>query len=202
MPFARRLATALAAPALILSLSSCGINSIPTAEENAKARWGDVEAEYQRRADLIPNLVKTVEAAAIQERTTLREVTEARAKATSVQLNAEDLTDPAKVEAFEAAQNQLSGALGRLLVVTENYPNLKANDNFIALQKELAGTENQINVARRDYNGAVQAYNTEIRTFPSVIGANIIYGAKPMTPFKAAPGSDKAPTVDFGGIAK
>lgn len=202
MPFARRLAAALAAPALILSLSSCGINSIPTSEENAKARWADVEAEYQRRADLIPNLVKTVQAAAIQERETLTAVIEARAKATSIQFSADDLSDPAKFEAFEAAQNQLSGTLSRLLVTVEKYPELTSQDGFKALQKELAGTENQILVARRDYNGAVQSYNTEIRTFPSVIGANIIYGSKPMTPFKAAPGSDKAPTVDFGGLAK
>lgn len=199
MDVIRRLALTIA-PALLLA--GCGINSIPTAEENAKARWADVETEYQRRADLIPNLVKTVEAAAIQERTVLVQVTEARAKATSVRLGADDLTDPAKFERFEAAQNGLSGALGRLLVVTENYPQLKSNDNFLSLQKEIAGTENQIGIARRDYNNAVQAYNTEIRTFPSVIGANIIYGSKPLTPFKAAPGSDKAPQVDFNGLAK
>lgn len=181
-----------------VSLAGCGINSIPTAEENAKARWADVQNQYQRRADLIPNLVETVKGYAKQENATLVAVTEARAKATSVQLSADDLTDPAKVAAFEQAQGQLSGALSRLLVSVEAYPDLKSNQNFLALQSQLEGTENRISTARGDYNNAVQSYNTEIRTFPSVIGAKIIYGSKPMTPFKATtPGAEQAPAVKF-----
>jgi LemA protein len=181
-----------------LLLAGCGINSIPTAEEAAKARWADVQNEYQRRADLIPNLVNTVKGFAAQERTVLTEVTQARARATSVQVGAEDLTDPAKVEQFEAAQGALSQSLGRLLVSVEAYPDLKSNQNFLALQNELATTENQIGIARRDYNGAVQAYNTRIRTFPDAVGAKIFYGSKPMTPFKAtAPNAERAPSVTF-----
>lgn len=184
--------------AAALSLSACGINSIPTAEENAKAKWADVQNQYQRRADLIPNLVSTVKGYAKQEQGTLVAVTEARAKATSVQVNAEDLTNPAKVAQFEQAQGQLSQSLGRLLVSVEAYPDLKSNQNFLALQSQLEGTENRIAVARRDYNEAVQAYNTEIRTFPSIIGAKAIYGSKPMTPFQATtPGAETAPKVDF-----
>ena len=199
MPFDRRLVAALAAPALMLSVSGCGINSIPTAEENAKARWADVEADYQRRADLIPNLQATVKGFAAQERTILIGVTEARAKATSTQLSAADLTDPAKVAAYEQAQNGLSSALTpvRSTFTVENYPQLASQGLFKQLMDELASTENEIKVSRRDYNDAVQAYNTEIRTFPAVIGAKVIYGSKPMTPFKAAPGSETAPKVSF-----
>jgi LemA protein len=181
-----------------LSLSACGVNSVPTAEENAKAKWANVQADYQRRADLIPNLVETVKGFAKQEQGTLTAVVEARAKATSVQLNAGDLNDPEKVAAFQAAQTQLSGSLGRLLATVEAYPDLKSNANFLALQSQLEGTENRINISTKDYNEAVQAYNTTIRTFPDAIGAKIFYGAKPMETFKAtAPNADRAPTVKF-----
>ena len=158
---------------------------MPTAEEAAKARWADVQNEYQRRADLIPNLVATVKGFAAQESAVLTEVTKARASATTVQVSADDLTDPAKVQQFEAAQGALGQSLGRLLVSVEAYPELKSNQNFLALLSQLEGTENRIGIARRDYNTAVQAYNTRIRTFPDAIGAKIFYGAKPMVPFQA-----------------
>jgi LemA protein len=171
---------------------------VPTADEQVNAAWGNLQADYQRRADLIPNLVNTVKGYAQQEKTVLTNVTEARAKATSVQLNAGDLTDPAKVQAFQNAQNQLSGSLGRLLVSVEAYPDLKSNENFLALQNQLEGTENRIEIARRDYNEAVRQYNTLIRTFPTAIGAKIFYGAKPKVPFEAAAAAQSAPTVNFG----
>jgi len=177
------------------SLASCGLNSIPTAEENAKAKWADVQAQYQRRADLVPNLVATVKAAGKQEQGTLVKVTEARAKATSVTLSASDLSDPAKVKAYQDAQSQLSTALRGFTAISEAYPDLKANDNYQTLMSQLEGTENRITVAIRDYNEAVQAFNTRIRTFPDMIGAKVIYGSKPMTPFAAAAGADKAPDV-------
>jgi LemA protein len=181
-----------------LALAGCGLNSVPTAEETAKARWADVQNEYQRRADLVPNLVATVKGYATQEKEVLTQVTQARAKATSIQVKAEDLGDPAKLQQFGEAQGSLSQALGRLLMVTENYPDLKSNQNFLALQSQLEGTENRISIARRDYNAAVQAYNTRIRTFPDAIGAKVFYGAKPMTPFQAtAPNAQTAPTVSF-----
>ena len=186
----------------VATLSACGVNSIPTAEEAAKARWADVQNQYQRRSDLVPNLVATVRGYAKQEQDTLTQVTEARARATAVNITSADLSDPAKVAAFSAAQAQLSQGLGRLLATVEAYPNLKSNENFLALQSQLEGTENRITVARKDYNEAVQSYNTQIRTFPAIIGAKLIYGAKPMIPFAATtPGSDTAPKVDFGGAA-
>ena len=189
---------ALLAPLAALSLAACGVNSIPTSEETAKARWADVQNEYQRRADLVPNLVSTVQGYAKQEKDVLVGVTEARAKATSVQVSADELADPAKLQQYQQAQGQLSAALGRLLSVTENYPDLKSNANFLALQSQLEGTENRIAIARRDYNGAVQAYNTRIRTFPDAIGAKLIYGAKPMQTFQATtPGAETAPKVSF-----
>jgi LemA protein len=198
MPLLNRRILTVLAPLAVLSLSGCGVNSVPTAEENAKAKWANVQADYQRRADLIPNLVETVKGYAKQEKDTLTAVTEARAKATSIQLNAGDLTDPAKVAAFQAAQQQLSGSLGRLLASVEAYPDLKSNQNFLALQSQLEGTENRINISTKDYNEAVQSYNTTIRTFPDAIGAKIFYGAKPMETFKAtAPNADRAPTVKF-----
>ena len=178
-------------------LSACGINSVPTADENAKARWADVEAAYQRRADLIPNLANTAERFAEQERTVLTEVTEARARATSVQVNADDLSDPEKMQQFGAAQGQLGQSLGRLLASFEAYPDLKSNQNFLALQNELERTENRINIARRGYNQAVQDYNTTIRTFPDIIGAKIVHGAEPLVPFEADAGAQDAPEV-FG----
>jgi LemA protein len=187
----------LLAPAMAISLSACGLNAVPTEEEKVNAAWGNLQADYQRRADLIPNLVNTVKGYAQQEKTVLTQVTEARAKATSVQLNAGDLSDPAKVKAFQDAQNQLGGSLGRLLATFEAYPDLKSNQNFLALQDQLEGTENRINASRRDYNSAVQEYNTTIRTFPDAIGAKIFYGAKPKVPFEASAGAQTAPTVNF-----
>jgi LemA protein len=188
----------LSAMLLALTLAGCGINSIPTAEETAKARWADVQNEYQRRADLIPNLVSTVKGFAAQEKDVLTQVTEARAKATSIQVKPDDLSDPAKLKQFSDAQGGLSQALGRLLMVTENYPDLKSNQNFLALQSQLEGTENRISISRRDYNEAVRAYNTRIRTFPDAIGAKVFYGSKPMTPFEATtPNAQTAPTVSF-----
>jgi len=197
MPF-RSIMARLGMLTMALSLAGCGLNSVPTAEETAKARWADVQNEYQRRADLVPNLVATVKGYAAQEKSVLIGVTEARAKATSIQVSPDDLTNPAKVQQFGAAQGELSQALGRLLMVTENYPDLKSNQNFLALQSQLEGTENRITIARRDYNEAVRAYNTRIRTFPDAIGAKIFYGAKPMAPFEATtPRAQTAPTVSF-----
>ena len=187
----------LFAPLAALSLAGCGLNSVPTAEENVNAKWGNLQSEYQRRSDLIPNLVETVKGYAAQERDVLTEVTQARANATRVQINATDLDDPAKVRAFNDAQSQLGGSLGRLLATFEAYPDLKSNQNFLTLQSQIEGTENSILVARRDYNEAVQAYNTRIRTFPDAIGAKIFYGAKPKVPFEAAAGAQEAPKVDF-----
>jgi LemA protein len=193
-----RLSPALLAPVAALALGGCGLNTIPAADENVKARWADVQNQYQRRADLIPNLVSTVKGYAKQEQTVLVGVTEARAKATSIQVKADDLQNPAKLQQFGAAQGELSQALGRLLSVTENYPDLKSNTNFLALQSQLEGTENRIATERRKYNEAVQSYNTLVRTFPSSIGAKVFYGAKPMAPFEATtPNAQTAPTVNF-----
>jgi LemA protein len=187
----------LLAPLAALTLAGCGLNSVPTAEEQVNAKWGDLQADYQRRADLIPNLVRTVERYAQQERDVLTDVTNARARASGVQLSANDLSDPAKVRQFQEAQSQLGSSLGRLLVTFERYPDLKSNQNFLALQDQLEGSENRINASRRDYNEAVREYNTTIRTFPDAIGARIFYGAKPKVPFEAAAGAQSAPTVDF-----
>ncbi|MBS0478882.1 MAG: LemA family protein [Proteobacteria bacterium] len=177
-------------------LSACGINSVPTAEEAAKARWADVQNQYQRRADLIPNLVATVKAAGAQEKSILVEVTNARAAATKVQVSAGDLTDPDKMAAYQRAQAGITLSLQRL---QEAYPELKSQGNYTTLMSQLEGTENRIAIARSDYNNAVQAYNTRIRTFPDAIGAKIFYGAKPMVPFQAVtPGAETAPPVNFG----
>jgi LemA protein len=199
MTVVRRLG--LLAPLAAFSLAGCGINSVPTAEEQVNAAWGNLQADYQRRADLVPNLVNTVKGYATQERTVLTQVTEARAKATSIQLNAGDLSDPAKVQAFQNAQAQLGGSIGRLLASFEAYPDLKSNQNFLALQDQLEGTENRINSSRRDYNEAVRSYNTRIRTFPDAIGAKIFYGAKPKVPFEASAAAQEAPTVNFGNAS-
>jgi LemA protein len=181
-----------------LSLSACGFNTIPTKEESVNAAWGEVENQYQRRADLVPNLVATVQGYAKQEQDVLVGVTEARAKATQTTLAPGDLSDPAKVAAFQQAQDGLSSALSRLMVVVEKYPDLKSNQNFLALQSQLEGTENRISVARRDYNEAVRSYNVEIRTFPSIVAAKTIYGSKPKEPFKAtAANAEQAPQVKF-----
>ncbi|WP_293942180.1 LemA family protein [Sphingomonas sp.] len=188
----------LLAPLAALSLSGCGLNSIPTAEENVNAKWGQVQSEYQRRSDLIPNLVSTVKGYAKQESTVLIEVTQARAAAGSIKLSADDLSDPAKVKAFNDAQNRVSAAIIPLQRLQEAYPDLKSNANFLTLQSQIEGTENSILVSRKDYNEAVQAYNTRIRTFPDAIGAKIFYGAKPKSMFEASSGSQAAPKVDFG----
>ena len=190
---------ALAAAVLLgLSVSACGYNSIPTLEEAAKAQWAEVQNQYQRRSDLIPNLVATVQGYAKQEKDVLTAVTEARAKATSIHVDASDLTDPAKVKQLQDAQNALSGALGRLLAVSENYPDLKSNQNFLTLQAQLEGTENRIAVARRDYIDAVRAYNVELRTFPGVIWASTFFsGNKPMAEFTANDDAQTTPKVKF-----
>ena len=191
----------LAAPAV----AGCGYNTIPTKEERARAAWADVQSQYQRRADLIPNLVATVQGAAAQERAVLTEVTEARARATSVTVDENVLNDPAQFQRYQAAQGELSQALSRLLMVVENYPQLQANQNFLALQSQLEGTENRIQIARRDYNERVRDYNTELRTFPGVIWANTLHGAaEPMQLFEASQAAQTAPTVSFdigGGAA-
>ena len=189
----------LLAPLAAVSLAGCGINSVPTAEEKVNAAWGNLQADYQRRSDLIPNLVETVKGYAAQEKSVLIQVTEARAKAGSVQLSASDLEDPAKVQEFANAQARLSAAIIPLQRMQEAYPDLKSNQNFLALQDQLEGTENRINTSRRDYNEAVQAYNTRIRTFPDAIGAKVFYGAEPKVPFEAASGAQEAPDVNFAG---
>jgi LemA protein len=189
----------IAASLAALLLAGCGINSVPTKEEAAKAKWADVQAAYQRRADLIPNLVETSKGAAQIEQATLEGVIQARASATQVQLNADDLSDPAKVEAFRAAQGNVTSALGRLLVTVEQYPQLQSQGRFADLMTQLEGTENRITVSIGDYNRAVQDYNTTIRTFPDIIGAKIIHGADPIKPFEAVtPNANVAPKVDFG----
>lgn len=197
-PHVARIRTAVMVALLSVLLSACGYNTIPTLEETAKARWSDVQNNYQRRADLIPNLVATVQGYANQEKDVLTSVTEARAKATQITLSADDLTDPAKVQAFQQAQGALSGALGRLLAISENYPDLKSNQNFLALQSQLEGTENRIAVARKDYIEAVRAYNTSLRTFPTVIWANTLFrSSKPMAEFTANDAAQTPPQVKF-----
>ena len=194
-----RLTAALLAPAALLSLSACGVNTIPTAEEKAKAEWADVQAAFQRRANLIPNLVETVKASATSEERILTGVTQARADATRITVSPEQLSDPEAMQRFSEAQSRLSAAIIPLQRLQEAYPNLQSQQNFSTLMSQLEGTENRINIAIQDYNQAVQAYNTEIRTFPSVIGAKVIYGAEPMVPYQAVtPGAEVAPTVDFG----
>jgi LemA protein len=181
-----------------LALAGCGVNDIPTKQEVVKEKWGDVQADYQRRADLIPNLVATVQGYAQQERTVLTEVTNARARATSINIDASKIDDPAAFQRFQQAQDQLSGSLGRLLAVSENYPDLKSNANFLALQSQLEGTENRIAIARRDYNDAVRDYNTTLRVLPTSIWAATFYrSAKPMQPFGANEAAQSAPTVQF-----
>lgn len=187
------------AAVLALSLAGCGVNSVPTAEENAKARWADVQNEYQRRADLIPNLVATVKAAGAQEKAILVEVTQARASASQVRVSPDQLTDPAQIAQFARAQGAVTMSLQRL---QEAYPELRSQGNYTTLMSQLEGAENRVTIARRDYNQAVQEYNTRIRTFPDAIGARIFYGAKPLVPFEAVtPGAETAPTVNFGNAS-
>jgi LemA protein len=181
--------------AAAMSLSSCSYNSMVKMDENVKTKWAAVESQYQRRSDLIPNLVNTVKGAADFEKSTLTAVVEARAKATAVQVDPTKLT-PESIKAFQAAQGELSSALGRLLVVTENYPNLKTNENFLGLQAQIEGTENRIQVARQDFNTSVQDFNTKIRSFPANITAKM-FGFSEKGYFTAEPGSEKAPKVQF-----
>jgi LemA protein len=191
-------------PALLLLvllplLAGCGFNTIPTAEERAKAAWSEVLNQYQRRADLIPNLVETVKGYAAHEREVLEAVVEARAKATQTTVSVEALTDPEAFKAFQEGQSGLTGALSRLLAVVENYPDLKASQNFLALQAQLEGTENRIAVARRDYIEAVRDYNTTLRTFPSVLWATFWFtDAQPFQNFTIAEDKMETPKVDFG----
>jgi LemA protein len=172
--------------AMAMSLSSCSYNSMVKMDENIKAKWGQVQNDYQRRSDLIPNLVN---------KSTLTDVINARAKATSVQVDPSKLT-PESIQKFQAAQGQLSSALGKLMVITENYPDLKSNANFLGLQAQLEGTENRITVSRKDFNEAVQQYNSQIRSFPANITAKMC-GFSEKGYFQADPGAEKAPEVKF-----
>ena len=198
MPSLKSALRVLPVLAAAMLLSACGINTIPTLDEQVKAQWGEVQNNYQRRADLIPNLVNTVQGYANQERDVLVAVTEARASATQVQVDASTITDPASFQRYAQAQDQLSGVLGRLMMIQERYPDLKSNQNFMALQSQLEGTENRIAIARRDYNEAARRYNTEIRTFPGAFWAGIVHRwAKPAQMFTASPSAQTAPTVTF-----
>ena len=197
-PLSSRVLRAVMLVLLPLTLAACGVNAIPTKQEIAKAKFADVQTQYQRRADLIPNLVNTVQAFAQQERTVLVQVTQARASATQVKVDASTLTDPQAFQKYQAAQGQLSGVLGRLMAISEKYPDLKSNENFLALQSQLEGTENRISIARNDYNEAVRDYNTTLRTFPTVLWAKTFYSsAKPMVMFVASDSAQAAPTVSF-----
>ncbi|MFT4080348.1 LemA family protein [Rhodomicrobium lacus] len=196
-----RLAPAAALIAVALVLSGCGINTIPSYEQQAKAAWSEVQNQYKRRADLIPNLVETVKGFAAQEKSVLTDVVEARAKATQAQINLppDVLTNPEALKNFQAAQAQLTGALGRLLATVENYPDLKSNQNFLALQNQIEGTENRIAIARRDYIQAVRLYNTELNTFPGRIWKAVLYSnAKDMATFEVPVEETQTPKVDFG----
>lgn len=194
----RFLRTSLLVLLLGLVVSGCGINNIPTFDEQAKAKWSDVQNQYQRRADLIPNLVETVKGYATQEREVLTQVIEARAKATQIKVDASTVSDPTKFKEYQDAQNALTGALGRLLVTVERYPDLKSNQNFLALQSQLEGTENRIGVARRDYIESVRVYNTELKTFPGLLWASTLYRSyKPMETFTVSPETQRAPNVKF-----
>lgn len=198
MTISRTIPKFLAAFGLALTLASCGVNAIPTKDQSVKAALGNVQAAYQRRSDLIPNLVATVQGYANQEKSVLTAVTQARAQATHVSLDASTITDPAAMAKFQAAQDNLNGVLGHLLSITENYPDLKSNQNFLALQSQLEGTENRIEIARRDYNSAVQDYNTELVTIPGSLWAATMYKSyKQAVPFAASTAAQNAPTVNF-----
>jgi LemA protein len=186
--------------AIAAGLAGCGVNNIPTKDQAVKAKWADVQAAYQRRNDLIPNLANTVAGYAAQEKSVLVAVTQARASATQVKVDASTITDPARFAQFQAAQDRLSGVLGRLMMITENYPDLKSNQNFLALQSQLEGTENRIEISRRDYNAAVQDYNTELVTVPGSLWAATFYkNYKQATPFAASAAAQSAPVVRFPG---
>jgi LemA protein len=198
LPIAQLAAVTLVA----LLLTGCGINNIPTYEQAAKAKWSEVLSQYKRRADLVPNLVETVKGFAAQEQNVLVSVTEARARATQVQLQVppDAITNPEAMKRFQDAQNQLGGALRQLLAVAERYPEIKSGANFLALQSQLEGTENRIAIARRDYIEAVRIYNTELTTFPGRIWRSLMYAsAQPMATFDIAPSEMAVPKVDFGG---
>jgi LemA protein len=183
--------------ALLLGLNSCGYNTIQANEEAVKAAWGDVEASYQRRNDLIPNLVEVVKGYAKHEKETLQAVTEARAKVGTIQASKNILDDPKALTQFQEAQGAMSSALSRLMVVVEKYPDLKANQNFMDLQHQLEGTENRINVARTRFNKSVETFNTSIRIFPNSLTNSMLLHLKMREPFKAEAGAEKAPKVDF-----
>ncbi len=188
----------LAVLAAVLSAGGCGINNIPTYDEAVKANWAQVQNQYQRRADLVPNLVQTVKGYATHERETLQAVVEARAQVNQMKVDPGIINDPQALKAFEQKQAALTGALSRLMVVVERYPDLKANQNFLALQSQLEGTENRISVARRDYIQAVQRYNTEIRTLPGSIWHRLLYSDMPVREtFSAAEDAQQAPKVQF-----
>ncbi|MDQ1148535.1 LemA protein [Sphingobacterium sp. 2149] len=191
----KRFLVALCGLFALVSLNSCGYNTMVSQDENVKGKWAQVENAYQRRADLVPNLVNTVKGAAKHEESTLTAVVEARAKATSVTINADDLSEE-NIAKFQKVQDEFSGSLSRLLASVEAYPDLKANQNFLELQAQLEGTENRISTERRAYNEAVQQYNTTVRSFPNNLMAGM-FGFKAKGTFTAAPGSDKAPTVSF-----
>lgn len=191
----KRFLVALCGLFVLVSLNSCGYNTMVSQDENVKGKWAQVENAYQRRADLVPNLVNTVKGAAKHEESTLTAVVEARAKATSVTINADDLSEE-NIAKFQKVQDEFSGSLSRLLASVEAYPDLKANQNFLELQAQLEGTENRISTERRSYNEAVQQYNTTVRSFPNNLMAGM-FGFKAKGTFTAAPGSDKAPTVSF-----
>jgi LemA protein len=196
-----RLAALAAVVTVAVSLAGCGVNNIPTYEQSAKAKWSEVLSQYKRRADLVPNLVETVKGYAAQEQNVLTAVVEARAKATQaqIQIPPDILNNPEAMKRFQDAQNQLGGALGRLLAVVERYPDLKSGQNFLALQSQLEGTENRIAIARRDYIEAVRVYNTEITTFPGRIWRSVLYSsAQPMATFDITPQESQTPKVDFG----
>ena len=198
MNFSRKLMGLVAALGVAFSLAGCGINDIPAKDQAVKARWADVQAAYQRRSDLIPNLVNTVQGFANQEKSVLVEVTQARASATQPKFDASTVTDPAKFAEFQQAQDKLSGVLGRLMAISEQYPELKSNTNFLALQSQLEGTENRIEIARRDYNAAVQDYNTTLVTIPGSLWAATMYKSyKQATPFAASAAAQSAPVVNF-----
>lgn len=185
-----------------LALAGCGINSVPTKEEAAKAQWANVENALQRRSDLIPNLVSVVQAAAISEGDILARVTEARASATSINITSDDLSNPEEFQRFQDAQNQLTQAMGQLRTVVENYPQLASQPRFGDLMVALDESNNLISTERGRYNDLARDYNTEIRTFPATIAANIIYGAEPLQYFEAAEGAEANPTVDMSAITE
>ena len=193
----KRIVVLLLSVFTLVAISGCGYNTIQKNDEAVTAAWGDVEATYQRRADLIPGLVEAVKAYAAHEKETLTMVTEARARVGQLQLGTEVINNPEKFSQFQAAQGNLSSALSRLLVVAERYPDLKANQNFLDFQHQLEGTENRINVARTRYNEAVRIYNTSIRTFPNNLTNNLLLHLPRREPFKAEAGAEKAPAIKF-----